>query len=307
MPVVQFELRVVDGVGEPLVVAEVEVGLAAVVGDVDFAVLIRAHRARIDVDVGVELLQRDLVAVAFEQGADRGGRQPLAERGHHAAGHEDVLGCSHRLSSSSARRAALPGAWRHQQPAHLFEIFRRVDADRVVGGFDGLDADAVLERPQLLERLGAFERRRLERGQHHQRAAPVGVEADVSIERRPAAARIARVGNRRARKIQREAAAIDAPPSRRSGLVSSAGVSMRRYSVVIEIDGSANGATSFGDRARIEQRLVALHVDDDVAVERGGDLGEAIGAGRVIGARQPHVAAEPGDASWRCADRRWRR
>ena len=35
-----------DRVGEPLVVAEVEVGLGAVVGDVDLAVLVRAHRAR---------------------------------------------------------------------------------------------------------------------------------------------------------------------------------------------------------------------------------------------------------------------
>ena len=77
--------------GEPLVVAEVEVGLGAVVGDVDLAVLVRAHRARIDVDVRVELLQRDLVAVALEQRADRGGRQALAERRHHAAGHEDVF------------------------------------------------------------------------------------------------------------------------------------------------------------------------------------------------------------------------
>ena len=97
MPVVQFELRVVSGVGEALVVAEIEVGLAAVVGDVDLAVLIRAHRARIDVDVGVELLQRDLVAVAFEQGADRRGGEALAERGHDAAGDEDVLGRGHRL------------------------------------------------------------------------------------------------------------------------------------------------------------------------------------------------------------------
>ena len=91
MPVVQLLFRVVDRVGEALVVAEVEVGLGAVVGDVDLAVLVRAHRARIDVDVRVELLQRDLVAVAFEQRADRGGRQALAERRDHAAGHEDVL------------------------------------------------------------------------------------------------------------------------------------------------------------------------------------------------------------------------
>ena len=117
-----------------------------------------------------------------------------------------VIGCSDKAPSS---RGSIIERWRRQQPAHLFQIFRRVDADRVVGGFDGLDADAVLERAQLLERLGAFERRRLERGQHQQRAAPVGVEADVAVERRPAAARIARVGNRRARKIQREAGAID--------------------------------------------------------------------------------------------------
>ena len=80
-----------DLVGEALVVPEVEVGLGAVVGDVDLAVLVRAHRAGIDVDVGVELLQGDLVAVPFEQRADGGGGEPLAERGHDAAGDEDVL------------------------------------------------------------------------------------------------------------------------------------------------------------------------------------------------------------------------
>jgi hypothetical protein len=57
-------------VGEALVVAEVEVGLGAVVGDVHLAVLVRAHRPRIDVDVRVELLQRDLVAVPLEQRPD---------------------------------------------------------------------------------------------------------------------------------------------------------------------------------------------------------------------------------------------
>jgi hypothetical protein len=45
-------------VGEALVVAEVEVGLRTVFGDEHLAVLERAHRARVDVDVGVELLDR---------------------------------------------------------------------------------------------------------------------------------------------------------------------------------------------------------------------------------------------------------
>ena len=47
-------------VEEALVVAEVEVGLGAVVEHEDLAVLERVHRARVDVDVRVELLEDDL-------------------------------------------------------------------------------------------------------------------------------------------------------------------------------------------------------------------------------------------------------
>ena len=46
-------------VDEALVVAQVQVGLGAVVGDEDFAVLVGRHGARIDVDVRVELEHRD--------------------------------------------------------------------------------------------------------------------------------------------------------------------------------------------------------------------------------------------------------
>src|SRR3970282_1432482 len=48
-----------------LVMAEVQVGLGAVVGDVDLAVLERAHRARIDIDVGAELHHRHAQAARF--------------------------------------------------------------------------------------------------------------------------------------------------------------------------------------------------------------------------------------------------
>src|SRR6185369_2520927 len=40
---------------EALVMAQIEIGLGAVFGDEDFAVLVRRHRAGIDVDVGVQL------------------------------------------------------------------------------------------------------------------------------------------------------------------------------------------------------------------------------------------------------------
>ena len=68
-----------EGVGEALVVPEVQIGFRAVVGDIHLAVLVGAHRARVDVDVGVELLQRHPIAVALHEASDRGGGQSLPE------------------------------------------------------------------------------------------------------------------------------------------------------------------------------------------------------------------------------------
>ena len=67
-------------VDEPLVVAEVEVGLAAVLGDEHLAVLEGVHGAGVDVDVRVELAHRDPQAPALEQPAERGGGEALAQR-----------------------------------------------------------------------------------------------------------------------------------------------------------------------------------------------------------------------------------
>ena len=98
-------------VGEALVVAEVEVGLGAVLGDEHLAVLERAHRARVDVDVRVELLERDRQAAGDEQPADRGRGDALAEGGDDAAGDEDeagfVGGCVRQSSLWGVR--SLPG------------------------------------------------------------------------------------------------------------------------------------------------------------------------------------------------------
>src|SRR5256884_9985816 len=79
--------------------AEVEIGLCAVVGHVDFAVLKRGHRAGVDVDVGIELLNRDLEPPLGEQPAERGGCNAFAKRADHAAGHEDVFRRAHGLTS----------------------------------------------------------------------------------------------------------------------------------------------------------------------------------------------------------------
>jgi hypothetical protein len=73
---------------EALVVPEVEVGLGAVVGDEHLAVLERAHRARVDVDVRVELDERDPEA-ARARGWRRAKRQQcLSPARNDAAGQQ---------------------------------------------------------------------------------------------------------------------------------------------------------------------------------------------------------------------------
>ena len=86
-------------VDEPLVVADVEVGLGAVLGHEDLAVLERAHRPRIDVQIGVELLELDAQAARFQQAPERCGDDSLAERRDNSPGDEDVLRgpCAHGI------------------------------------------------------------------------------------------------------------------------------------------------------------------------------------------------------------------
>ncbi len=59
-------------VDEALVVPKVEVGLGAVVRDEDLTVLVGAHRAGVDVEVGVELLEGDTQAPGLQDVPDRG-------------------------------------------------------------------------------------------------------------------------------------------------------------------------------------------------------------------------------------------
>ncbi len=62
-----------------LVMTEIEVGFGPVIGDEDLAVLIRAHRARIDVEIRVELAQPHLEAARLQQRAERRRAQTLAQ------------------------------------------------------------------------------------------------------------------------------------------------------------------------------------------------------------------------------------
>ncbi len=78
-------------VGEALIMAEVEVRFRAVVEHINFTVLIGAHRARIDIEIRVELLQRDFQAAIFEQRAQGRRRQAFAQRTHHTARYKNIF------------------------------------------------------------------------------------------------------------------------------------------------------------------------------------------------------------------------
>jgi hypothetical protein len=49
--------------------AEIEIGLGAIVGHEHFAVLIRRHRAGIEIEIGIELPEPNLVATRLQQRA----------------------------------------------------------------------------------------------------------------------------------------------------------------------------------------------------------------------------------------------
>src|SRR6478735_4052793 len=75
---------------EALVMAEIEIGLGAVVGHEHFAVLIRRHRSGIEVEIRIEFAETDLVPASLQQGTECRRSQTLSERRNHAAGDEYV-------------------------------------------------------------------------------------------------------------------------------------------------------------------------------------------------------------------------
>ena len=80
------------GVREPLVVAEIEIGLGTVVRNEHLAVLERRHRPRIDVDIRVKLHHLNLHPSRLEQTSDRACGQSLAQARNYTACYEYVFG-----------------------------------------------------------------------------------------------------------------------------------------------------------------------------------------------------------------------
>src|SRR3989441_1017202 len=75
--------------GHPLVGPGVEVGCRAVLRHVAFAVLVGFHRPGINIDMGVDLEEREAGAAALQEIPEGGGREALPQRRPPPAGHKD--------------------------------------------------------------------------------------------------------------------------------------------------------------------------------------------------------------------------
>ena len=86
-----------DGIGvargnarKPFVMSKIEIGFRAIVGDENLTMFKRAHRARIDVEIGVQLAQTYRIPTRLQKGAKSGGGKAFAKRRYYTAGDEYV-------------------------------------------------------------------------------------------------------------------------------------------------------------------------------------------------------------------------
>ena len=76
--------------------SEVKVRFMTVNSDVTFTMLVWVERTRVDVDVGVELLDSNVIASCEKKTCEGGRDNSLSKGGNHAAGDENIL-CLHFL------------------------------------------------------------------------------------------------------------------------------------------------------------------------------------------------------------------
>ena len=106
-------------VDEAFIVSQIQIGFRAVVGNEHFAMLIGVHRAGIDVDIRIKLLDGNLQSTALEQPSQRCRRNALAQRRNDAACHKNKFGMhpvpSFRRESALHRLQIIPTYYNHMR------------------------------------------------------------------------------------------------------------------------------------------------------------------------------------------------
>ena len=88
-------------IDESLIVSQIQVGFRTVLGDEYFPVLIRAHGARVNVDIRIQLLSCHLIPSGLQQTSQRSRGNSFAQPGDHASRNENVLLHKTLLTQSS--------------------------------------------------------------------------------------------------------------------------------------------------------------------------------------------------------------
>ncbi len=76
--------------GKAFIMTKIKIGLSPIIGDKNFAVLIGTHRAGIDIEIGVQLTQSNLIPTSLKECTESCGCNAFAEGGNHAAGYENI-------------------------------------------------------------------------------------------------------------------------------------------------------------------------------------------------------------------------
>src|SRR5215813_12095945 len=67
-------------IGKALIMSQIEIGLGTIISDKDLAMLIGGHCTRININVGIELHERDGNPTVFEETSQRGNANTFAYR-----------------------------------------------------------------------------------------------------------------------------------------------------------------------------------------------------------------------------------
>ena len=122
---------------ETLVMAKVEIGFRAIVSDKHFAVLIRRHRAGINIQVGIALLEGNAKAATFKQAAHRSRCHAFTEGRNHAARNEDILRAAVQGARIPPVESAYNQLWSQRAAAVNFinqeNLKREIISSRIAG------------------------------------------------------------------------------------------------------------------------------------------------------------------------------
>jgi len=71
-------------------VTEVQICLGTIIGHEHLTMLVRRHRTGVDVQIGIELSQSNLVTARLKKRAKSGGSEAFTKGGNHAASDEHI-------------------------------------------------------------------------------------------------------------------------------------------------------------------------------------------------------------------------